>query len=225
MSGAVQSLVAASDRPMAWWSQAQLASFAQRMAPAWTAWCDDWGLAPGPVEAFNAAQTPTDVPGPAGWQPLEGVPPGIAWMGFVMGDPVLVIGTLLFGARSGLDTLASETIAEEVARRAVRALAQAFAQALTDGVPARRTVAALGHEAPPQRDSRAWSGALRMVARFGGMQRGAWLHVSPERAFAWANADTSLQCREPGPALRRPGPAATIPACSRFGPRHDLVPP
>lgn len=186
---------AESERPLAWWSPAQLAQFAERIAPAWGRWCDDWGLAAGPVDAFNAAQTPPFVPGPAGWQALAGAEPGVAWVGFMAGEPAAVIVTLLFGLHA--PTPGDQSIADEVAVKAVRALHGVLAEALAGCVPPRRSAAAVSLEAPPQRDVRSWSGALRLLARFGGTQRGVWLHLSPECAFGWANADTALRCREP----------------------------
>ena len=190
---------AASERPLAWWSPSQLSQFAERIEPAWRRWCDDWGLSAGPVEAFNAAQTPLSVPGPAGWQPLAGAEPGVAWLGFMAGEPGTVIVTLLFGLHAPAPGDAS--IADEVAAKAVQALHGVLADALAGCVPPRRSAASDTPDAPPQRDARSWSGALRVLARFGSTQRGVWLHLSPECAFGWANADTALRCREPAVAL------------------------
>lgn len=203
---------AASDRPLAWWSPAQLAQFAERIEPAWCRWCADWGLGAGPVDAFNAAQTPAALPGPAGWQPLAGVEPGVAWLGFMAGEPAAVIVTLLFGLHAPAPGEHESSIADEVAAKAVQALHGALAQALAGSVPPRRRLALAPVESPPQRDARSWSGAVRVLARFGGTQRGVWLHLSPECAFGWAHADTALRCRERSPPVRPragapPGPA------------------
>ena len=89
-------------------------------------------------------------------------------------------------------------IADEVAAKAVQALHGVLADALEGCVPTRRSTAAATAVVPPQRDARSWSGALRVLARFGSTQRGVWLHLSPECAFGWANADTALRCREAG---------------------------
>jgi hypothetical protein len=208
---------AASERPLAWWSPAQLSQFAERIAPAWQHWCDDWGLGAGPVDAFNAAQTPSSLSGPAGWQPLAGAAPGVAWLGFMAGEPAAVIVTLLFGLQASApgDAEAS-SIADEVAAKAVQAPHRVLADALSGCVPPRRLPASAPVEAPPQRDARSWSGAVRVLARFGGTQRGVWLHLSPECAFGWANADTALKCRE----RTATGPRRCAAASPRPAPRR-----
>jgi hypothetical protein len=187
---------AACDRPLAWWSPAQLAQFAERIEPSWARWCDDWGVCAGPVDAFNAAQTPNSLPGPARWQPLAGVEPGLAWLGFMAGEPAAVVVTLLFGLHPPPAAGADASIADEVAAKAVQALHAVLAQGLAGSVPPSRRRALVAVDTPPRRDGRSWSGAVRVLARFGGTPRGVWLHLSPECAFGWANADTALRCRE-----------------------------
>jgi hypothetical protein len=189
-------LIAASERPLAWWSPAQLAKFAERIGPAWRRWCDDWALEAGPVDAFNAAQTPRSLPGPSGWRPLAGVDAGVAWLGFVAGEPEAAVATLLFGRQVPARGRAVTSIAAEVATEAVQSLHAGLAKTLAESVPPSRRRALAPFGAPPMRDDRAWSGAVRVLARLGGTHHGLWVHLSPECAFGWADAETALRCRE-----------------------------